>query len=74
MNMLVVKIGTNKNKTKNLEAHTPKLHQEGTVKRYLSDMQNQILSLLKKHLLKDKTNPILTMCQLFREAFAQAYK
>jgi predicted DNA-binding protein YlxM (UPF0122 family) len=37
-------------------------------------MQISILTLLKKHILMNKLNPISTMCELFKEAFKDAYK
>jgi len=49
------------------------MHQ-GTVKRYLSEFQNNILTLLKKHILTNKTHPIAIMSEIFRNEFYKAYK
>jgi hypothetical protein len=46
---------------------------KGTVKRYLSEIQVQILVLLNKHLLQSSNHPISVMCELFRQEFEKAY-
>ena len=60
-------------KHKNLEFQTPKMH-PGTIKKYLTETQNQILCLLKKHMLEQKNHPISIICQIFRENFGKAYE
>ena len=46
----------------------------GTIKRYLTEIQNQILLMLKKQILHAKTHPIFLICKIFREKFGAAYK
>lgn len=53
--------------------HVPKQH-KGTIKRYLSDMQFQILNLLRKQISSVKLHPIALICKIFREQFGKAYE
>ena len=46
----------------------------GTIKKYLTEIQNQILLMLKKQILHHKTHPIFLICKIFREKFGAAYK
>ena len=48
------------------------MHQ-GTVKRYLSDVQMHMLAMLKRHILQSKSHPILILCEVFREEFYKVY-
>lgn len=72
---LVMKHAKRKKSAKNLESQTPKMH-KGTVKRYLTDLQNSILQLLKKQLLGSGSataHPIRMVCDMFVEEFGEAY-
>ena len=71
---LVMKHAKRKNSAKNYEAQTPKMH-KGTVKRYLTDLQNSLLQLLKKQLLGASSatpHPIRMVCDMFVQEFGQA--
>lgn len=45
----------------------------GTIKRYLSDTQLQILLILNKHLIQSPSHPIVMICEIFRQEFEKAY-
>lgn len=55
------------------QLHMPKQH-KGTIKRYLSDVQFQILNLLRKQISSVKLHPIALICKIFREQFGKAYE
>ena len=40
----------------------------------MTEIQNQILLMLKKQILHAKTHPIFLICKIFREHFGKAYK
>mmetsp|Transcript_17368 Transcript_17368/g.29210 ORF Transcript_17368/g.29210 Transcript_17368/m.29210 type:complete len:574 (+) Transcript_17368:90-1811(+) len=65
--------GSSKNKReKGFEMKRPR-PQMGTIKRYLSEFQFQMLNLLKKQILMNKNHPIHQICAMFREEFGRTY-
>jgi hypothetical protein len=60
-------------KDRNVEAATPKMN-DGTVQKYLTDCQFEMLTLLKRQILEERNHPIAAICNLFREEFGKAYK
>lgn len=46
----------------------------GTVKRYLSELQSNILIILNRHILQSKSHPIVMLCDIFRSEFEKSYK
>lgn len=63
------------NRKKKQPQPVPKIR-KGTVKKYLTDLQFNILQLLKKQLLNPSQtgpHPLIIMCEIFREEFGKSY-
>jgi hypothetical protein len=54
------------------DLNTPKMN-HGTIKKYLSETQFQILSLFKRHIFQSPLHPVHQICEIFREVFKKAY-
>jgi hypothetical protein len=57
----------------NLDLKTPKMN-EGTIKKYLNEVQNQMLELMKNQIIFHTNHPISMICRIFREEFGRSYK